>query len=69
MKPRNKILFILVSVFVLSSCGVKSRPLPPDVPAPLGRGEPTKAPEAKKKKEAIKNKYNIKDDDGSLEAE
>jgi hypothetical protein len=69
MKLQNKIFLIVFGLFILSSCGVKSRPLPPEISAPLGRGEPTKAPEAKKKKEAIKNKYNIKDDDGSLEAE
>lgn len=64
MEISNKIVLLFASLFILTSCGVKSRPLPPDVPAPLGRGEPTKAPDAKKKKEAIKNLYNIKDEEG-----
>ena len=68
MKQRNKAFLFVISFLLLTSCGVKSRPLPPEVPAPLGRGEPTKAPDAKKKN-TIKNKYNFKDEDGQQEAE
>jgi hypothetical protein len=36
-----KISFLLMAVWVLSSCGVKGDPLPPEKPAELGRGRPT----------------------------
>ena len=31
---------LILSGFILCACGVKGDPLPPDVPAEIGRGQP-----------------------------
>lgn len=36
-----KTSLILFAIFVLSACGVKGDPLPPERPVELGRGRPT----------------------------
>lgn len=36
-----KYLWVMCAAFVAAGCGVRGRPLPPEVPAPLGRGEPS----------------------------
>lgn len=36
-----KNLLLFVSAILLSGCGVKGDPLPPEKPTPLGRGRPT----------------------------
>lgn len=36
-----KFSFLVLTLFVLSACGVKGDPLPPEKPVDLGRGRPT----------------------------
>lgn len=66
MESLNKIILSGLLLFSFSACGVKSRPLVPKTPPPLGRGEPTQSPDIKKK-EAVKNRYNNPDDQDSGE--
>lgn len=33
-------IFLIISIFFLSSCGVKGRPLPPETPREIGIGKP-----------------------------
>lgn len=61
MESLNRIILLGLLMFSICACGVKSRPLVPKTPPPLGRGEPTQSPDIKKK-ETIKNRYNIQDD-------
>lgn len=68
MNRFSEMIFLMI-VFSLAGCGVKGKPLPPLVPPPIGRGEPTYSGATANKK-PIKNKYNYKaeennDDSGS----
>ncbi len=40
MEDLNKKICVLVLFAFAAGCGVKGRPVPPQTPPPLGRGEP-----------------------------
>ena len=47
---------VLIALLFLSGCGVKGKPLPPEVPLPLGKGYPSfydKVDESQKPKKKI----------------
>lgn len=51
-----KIISLFAGLFLISACGVKGDPVPPQAPPPIGRGKPSYSkatmtlPEGKKKK-------------------
>lgn len=49
MEDLNKKIVLIVLFAFIAGCGVKGRPVPPQTPPPLGRGEPMYK-ETKKKK-------------------
>ncbi|MBX2995630.1 MAG: hypothetical protein KF681_12435 [Bdellovibrionaceae bacterium] len=68
MNAKSACLLGLLTALV-AGCGVRGRPLPPETPPPLGRGEPSfkKATEkvvlpAKKKREAPPDDWNEPED-------
>lgn len=39
--PTFNLMFLVLTFFLLSACGVKGDPVPPERPPSLGRGRPT----------------------------
>jgi len=64
----KKALFVSTLFLLGIGCGVKGRPLPPQNPPPLGRGE--SAYSSNKNKAPVKNKYDaIKEEGVTVETE
>lgn len=59
-----KTILYLVLLVICGGCGVRGRPSPPDVPAPIGRGEPSfsKATEKLVVPQRKKNNRGMQDD-------
>lgn len=57
MEQRNNFLFLIT--LLIAGCGVKGVPLPPLVPAPIGRGEPTYSEATQKSSKDKKKEKNV----------
>jgi hypothetical protein len=61
---KTNLYLILALTLMLAGCGVRGRPSPPDIPAPIGRGEPSfsKATEKLVVPQRKKNNRGMQDD-------